>query len=228
MLTDVTDRERYREELERQNERLEQFASLVSHDLRNPLSVATGHFELLREEMEVATDNDHAAAVERGLTRMDELIDQILALARDGQPIEQWDAALLSSVVGECWEMIETSTAELHFDDDLTFKADEARLQRLFENLFRNAIDHGGPDVRVSVGALPDRRGFYISDNGPGIPEENRESVFEPGYTTREEGTGFGLAIVAEMVAAHGWEIQLTESEAGGTRFEILGVETVG
>lgn len=227
MLTDVTDRERYREELERQNERLERFASLVSHDLRNPLSVAKGHFELLREEVEIAAENDHAAAVDRGLTRMDELIDQILTLARDGQPVKQWDAVLLSSVVGECWEMVETSTAELHFDDDLTFKADEARLQRLLENLFRNAIDHGGPDVTVSVGALPDRRGFYVSDNGPGIPEANRESVFEPGYTTREDGTGFGLAIVAEMVAAHGWEIQLTESEAGGARFEILGVETV-
>jgi signal transduction histidine kinase len=227
MLTDVTDRERYREELERQNERLEQFASLVSHDLRNPLTVATGHFELLREDVEMAADNDHAEAVERALTRMDNLIEQILSLTRDGQPVEQWDAVLLSSVVRECWEMVETNTAELHLNDDLTFKADEARLQRLFENLFRNAIDHGGPDVTVTVGALPDRSGFYVSDDGPGIPEGDRESVFAPGYTTREEGTGFGLAIVAEMVAAHGWEIQVTESEAGGARFEISGVDTV-
>ncbi len=227
MLTDVTDRERYREELERQNERLEQFASLVSHDLRNPLTVATGHFELLREDVEMEADNDHAEAVERALTRMDNLIEQILSLTRDGQRVEQWDAVLLSSVVRECWEMVETNTAELRLNDDLTFKADEARLQRLFENLFRNAIDHGGPDVTVNVGSLPDRSGFYVSDDGPGIPEDDRESVFAPGYTTREEGTGFGLAIVSEMVAAHGWEIQVSESEAGGVRFEIVGVETI-
>lgn len=229
VFTDVTDRERYREELERQNERLERFASLVSHDLRNPLSVATGRFELLREEVEVAADNENAAAVERSLTRIDDLIEQILTLARDGQPVDQWDAVLLSSVVRGCWEMVETSTstAELRFEDDLTFKADQTRLKRLLENLFRNAIDHGGQDVTVTVGALPDRPGFYVSDDGPGIPEGDRESVFEAGYTTRKEGTGFGLAIVAEVVTAHGWEIQVTESETGGVRFEIFGVETL-
>ena len=227
VFTDVTDREMYREELERQNERLERFASLVSHDLRNPLNVASGRFELLRDEVEVAADNDHAEAVDRALTRMDALIDQILTLAREGKPVEQWDAVLLSSVTRGCWEMVETNTAELLVAEDLEFKADPARLKRLFENLFRNALDHGGPDVTVTVGALPDRPGFYVADDGPGIPEGDRDSVFEPGYTTSEEGTGFGLAIVAEMVAAHGWEIQVTESDAGGARFEIIGVETV-
>ncbi|MFC6613754.1 ATP-binding protein [Halopenitus salinus] len=227
LLTDVTDRERYREELVRQNERLEQFASLVSHDLRNPLNVATGRFELLREDVEEVAENEHAAAIERALTRMEDLIRQILSLARDGQPVEQWDAVLLSSVAQNSWEMVETNAAELRVEDDLTFKADPTRLQRLFENLFRNSIDHGGPDVTVSVGVLPDRPGFYVADDGPGIPESDRESVFDPGYTTREEGTGFGLAIVAETVAAHGWKIQVTESETGGVRFEILGVETV-
>lgn len=225
VFTDVTDRERSREEIERQNERLEQFASLVSHDLRNPLNVAQGRFELLREEIDGVAENDNAAAVERALTRMDELIAQILGLARDGEPVEQWDAVLLSSVARECWEMVETHSAELRIAEELTFKADEARLQRLFENLFRNAIDHAGPAVTVTVGALADESGFYVSDNGPGIPIENRESVFNPGYTTREEGTGFGLAIVAEIVTAHGWEIQVIESDTGGARFEIRGVE---
>ena len=123
--------------------------------------------------------------------------------------------------------MVETGTAELRLAEDLTFTADETRLQRLFENLFRNALDHGGPDVTVTVGVLPDRSGFYVSDDGPGIPEDERESVLEPGYTTHEEGTGFGLAIVSEVVTAHGWEIQVTESDAGGARFEIRGVEII-
>jgi len=84
--------------------------------------------------------------------------------------------------------MVETDTAELRVDDDLAFKADPARLKRLFENLFRNALDHGGPDVTVTVGALSDKPGFYVFDDGPGIPEGDGDSVFEPGYTTREEG----------------------------------------
>jgi len=130
---------------------------------------------------------------------MDDLIAQILTLARDGQPVEQWDAVLLSSIVQESWEMVETNTAELQVENDLAFKADSARLQRLLENLFRNALDHGGPDVTVTVGTIPDCPGFYVSDDGPGIPESNRDSVFDPGYTTREQGTGFGLAIVAEI-----------------------------
>ena len=223
----MTDRERYREELERQNERLDRFASLVSHDLRNPLNVATGRFELLRDEVGVAEDNEHAAAVDRALARMDDLIEQILTLAREGTPVEQWDGVLLSSVARGCWEMVETNSAELRVADDLEFKADPARLQRVFENLFRNALDHCGQDVTVTIGALPDRPGFYVSDDGPGIPESDRDSVFEPGYTTREEGTGFGLAIVDEMVTAHGWKIQVTESDAGGARFEVFGVEPV-
>lgn len=225
VLTDVTNRERYREELERQNDRLERFASLVSHDLRNPLNVATGRFELLREEEEVPADNEHVAAVDRALTRMDELIEQILALAREGKPVEQWDAVLLSGAAKRGWEMVETTTAELRVDSELEFEADPERLQRLFENLFRNALDHGGPDVTVTVGTLADRPGFYVSDDGPGIAESDRDAVFEPGYTTREEGTGFGLAIVAEMAAAHGWTVQVTESDSGGARFEILGGE---
>jgi signal transduction histidine kinase len=227
VFTDVTDRETYREELERQNHRLERFASLVSHDLRNPLNVATGRFEILCETAELAEDDDNVAAIDRALTRMDDLIEQILALAREGQPVEQWDAVSLSSVVEECWEMVETDAAELRIDDDVAFEADPTRLRRLFENLFRNAIEHGGSDVTVTVGALSDRSGFYVSDEGPGIPKAARDAAFEPGFTTHDSGTGFGLAIVAEMVAAHGWEIRLIESETGGARFEILGVDPV-
>jgi len=225
VFSDVTERERYRRELERQNDRLEQFAGMVSHDLRNPLNVAQGRFKLLSEE--VAQEDANAAAVERALTRMEELIEEILTLARDGQPVEQWDAVLLSAVVTDCWKIVETGTADICVKDDIAFKAGPTRVQRLFENLFRNAVDHSGTDVTVTVGALPDRSGFYVADDGPGTSHGERYSVFEPGFSTREEGTGFGLAIVAEIVGAHGWEVQITEGDTGGARFEIRGVETV-
>jgi len=223
--TDVTEREQYRQELERQNERLDRFASLVSHDMRNPLNVAQGRFELLREDLEV--DDDNVAAIDRALTRMETLIGEILTLARDGQQIEHWDAVRLSTIVQDCWAMVATGDAELTLDDDLTFEANPDRVKRLFENLFRNAIDHGSTDATVTVGKLSDQPGFYVADDGPGIPPAERSDAFEAGYTTSEAGTGFGLAIVAEIVAAHRWDIHVTESEDGGARFEITGVTIV-
>jgi signal transduction histidine kinase len=70
--------------------------------------------------------------------------------------------------------------------------------------------------------------GFYVEDDGPGIPKEKRETVLQAGYSSDADGTGFGLAIVKEIVEAHGWEIRVTESEEGGARFEIAGVDFAG
>jgi signal transduction histidine kinase len=110
--------------------------------------------------------------------------------------------------------------------------ADETTLRQALENLYRNAAEHGtdgvdaGSDgsITVAVGATPD--GFYVADDGAGIPADERDQVFEHGYTTRSEGTGFGLSIVREIVEAHDWSITVTESEDGGARFEISGVES--
>lgn len=89
-------------------------------------------------------------------------------------------------------------------------------LRQLLENLLTNAVEHGGPDVAVEVG-LTDT-GFYVADDGPGVPAAERDQVFEHGFTTG--GTGVGLAVAAEIADAHGWETRLVESSAGGARFE--------
>jgi signal transduction histidine kinase len=94
----------------------------------------------------------------------------------------------------------------------------------VFENLFRNAVEHAGDDVTITVGTLDG--GFYVDDDGPGIPEDERDRVFEAGYSTGEAGTGFGLSIVRDVVEAHGWDIRVVEGADGGARFEITGVET--
>jgi len=78
-------------------------------------------------------------------------------------------------------------------------------------------------DVMVTVGVLTD--GFYVEDDGPGIPPDRRDRVFDSGYTSAEDGTGLGLNIVERIVEAHGWEIAVTEGHDGGARFEITGVE---
>jgi signal transduction histidine kinase len=101
--------------------------------------------------------------------------------------------------------------------------ADKNRLQQLFENLFRNAVEHAGPDVAIRVGALDD--GLYVEDDGSGIPEDEHERVLDPGYSTAEESTGYGLAIVNRIVDAHGWSLSIMDGADGGARFEIRGVE---
>ena len=221
-LSDITHREQYRRELERQNERLDQFASMISHDLRNPLNVASGRLAIAREEC----DSEHLEAAATAHARMEELIEEVLTLAQQGQPIDETGTVDLSAVAAQCWKVVETTGAELVTEDDLTLIADVDRLQQLLENLFRNAIEHGSGDVTIRVGTIDGDDGFYVADDGPGIPPEDREQVFESGYTTADEGTGFGLAIVKEIADAHGWIITITESADGGAQFEIRGVET--
>ena len=240
---DITERERYRRRLEAKNEQLESFTSMVSHDLRNPLNVAQGNGEIIRERFEDARNEDGSYdpldpetvetvgnavdAVSRSLTRMEVMIADLLVLAREGQSIDDTEPVSLTTVVEGCWEMVTKRDATLVTRDELRFSADPDRLQQLFENLFRNAIEHGGEDVTIRVGALADGIGFYVEDDGVGIPEDRRSQVFESGFTTNREGTGFGLSIVGEIVEAHGWEIGVTEGESGGARFEITGVESI-
>lgn len=208
-------------EIERQNEHLEQFAGVVSHDLRNPVNVAAGHLELVREECR----SDHLEPVARALVRMEELIDDVLTLARHGQPIGEPGPVPLRGAVTEAWSTAGAESAALVVADDLpTVRADETRLRELLENVFRNAIDHAGPDVTVAVGRLP--RGFSVEDDGPGIPEDRREKVLEWGHSTDRDGTGLGLGIVTQIAEAHGWSVAVTGGSNGGARFEVTGVES--
>jgi signal transduction histidine kinase len=95
----------------------------------------------------------------------------------------------------------------------------------LIENLLRNAVEHADAST-ITVGALPDESGFFVEDDGNGIPPDEREDVFDPGLTTADKGTGFGLSIVEEIADGHDWTVRVTAGEAGGARFEITGVET--
>ncbi|WP_132058791.1 PAS domain S-box protein [Halorussus amylolyticus] len=213
---DVTKRRKRKRKVERQNERLKEFASVVSHDLRNPLNVAQGHLELAHETGE----DRHFEKTDAALDRMESLIGDLLTLARQGQDVSDTEPTDLESVVRRSWATVSTGGSALRVDGDLgSIEADDGRLQELFENLFRNSVEHSDGDVTVSVGRSGD--GFYIADDGPGIPEAEREKVFEHGHTTAENGSGLGLSIVKGIVEAHDWEVSVGENEAGGARFDI-------
>ncbi|MGM0718638.1 MAG: sensor histidine kinase, partial [Halobacteriota archaeon] len=113
--------------------------------------------------------------------------------------------------------------ATLNIETDRVIRSDRDRLRHLLENLMRNAVEHGESDVTVTVGDLED--GFYIEDDGAGIPIDLRERVFESGVSTADHGTGLGLAITKQVAEAHDWEIRVKNGDEGGARFEITGVE---
>lgn len=226
---DVTERkcrireiERQATELEAQNERLEQFTSIVSHDLRNPLNVADGSLELAREECE----SEYLDDVQYSLDRMNDLVDDLLTLARKGHSGDTPEPVDLAELATACWYHVETGDATLETPADLRFMADRSRLQQLLENLVRNAVEHGGEDVTVTVGTCDG--GFYVADDGPGIPPGNHERVFEVGFSTNRDGTGLGLSIVEQVADAHGWDVRITEGSTGGARIEIVGVTDHG
>lgn len=208
--------------LTRQNERLDQFASVVSHDLRSPLNVAQ-----LSVEGELATrDSKQLTMAHNALERMDEMIHDMLQLARAETSVDEVEPVVLQSVVERAWKTVETSDAmlEITLSHDATVKGELSLLRSIFENLFSNAVSHNDPPVTVCVGLLGDEEnptGFYVEDDGTGIEPEERSEVFEYGYTTGEGASGLGLSIVRDFVEAHGWTIRLTDGADGGARFEI-------
>ncbi|AZH25326.1 PAS domain S-box protein [Haloplanus aerogenes] len=260
---DISERVERERELQRQNDRLEELASVVSHDLRSPLNVAAGRLEWAQEEC----DSPHLDDAATALKRMDRLIDDLLMLAGHRNRGIELTSIDLDSFVDRCWANVVTDGATLDRRTERTIMADESRLAQLFENLFRNSVEHGSTDgrpeaddaedtfergatddeaasnaagggedaVTITVGPLPD--GFYVADDGPGIPESERDRIFEAGYSTNDGGTGLGLAIVLDVVESHDWEIDVVEShdweidvvesDTGGARFEITGVEIV-
>jgi len=218
---DISEKKAQQKELERANERLESFARIVSHDLRNPLAVAQGYLEIAEAE----SPNENHSTVETALNRMETLIEGLLQSAFSEDTTVDLESVDLADLAEACWTNIVHDGATLEIAVDRPLRADVLGLTQLLENLFRNAIEHGRDTVAITIGHLDD--GFYIEDDGGGIPEDAREHVFDSGYSDSTDGTGLGLAIVRGIVDAHGWSLRLTESASGGARFEFTDVEGV-
>jgi signal transduction histidine kinase len=185
------------------------------------LNVAIGETELLRDEC----DSDRVDTVAQAHRRMEELIESVLTLVRSVEEGVTVESVAVATVAEQGWRSVDTADATLSVDTDQRINADPSQLQQLFENLFRNAVEHTDETVTIIVGAVAN--GFFVADTGPGIPPDEREEIFTSGYSTTADGTGLGLAIVNEVVRAHGWEITVEDSNQGGTQITITGVDAV-
>jgi len=235
LVHDVTDRRERQRTLERKNEQLDEFASVVSHDLRNPLSVAEGYVDMIADRADDPEVETLAAEAAQSHDRMERLIDDVLSMARGGDTVADPSNVSVADVARDAWSNVDGPSMQLSLapdTEDCRVLADRDKLQRAFENLFRNAREHAGDDVTVIVDcdlgseSVFDPTGdtLYVDDDGPGIPPEDREDVLEKGYTTSADGTGFGLPIVREIAEAHGWDLRIEESDAGGTRIVFADV----
>ncbi|WP_281194410.1 GAF domain-containing protein [Halorubrum sp. F4] len=221
--------------LQRELDRLEKFAGVVSHDLRNPLTVANGRLELLRGLIDGEDAHEQLDLVEDAHERMGELIDDLLELAREGRTVDDPEPVALAESATEAWRTVDTDGVTLEVETgDTTVHADPERLRTLLENLFRNSVEHGstesradpGPGVTVNVGTLSD--GFFVADDGPGFDGVDPEEAMEYGVSSDDHGSGLGLAIVREIADAHGWRVTVDEDGAGsgteggdGARFQF-------
>ncbi|MFQ3285157.1 MAG: PAS domain S-box-containing protein [Natronomonas sp.] len=235
---DISERKSRERELEAKTERLDKFASIVSHDLQTPITVADARLDLAMSEC----DSEHLPPIGDALERMEEIVDATLTLAREGQVVDETETVELVAAAERWADPIGPDMTLRIEAGNLTVEADRERLRRVMENLFSNAVEHGstnnrseaddavdhcGDEVTVVIGELEDDDGFYVADDGPGIPDDVGDEILEPGHSLSPDGTGFGLAIVKEIAEAHGWEIDVTESELGGARFELSGVDMV-
>ncbi|MEF8820294.1 MAG: HAMP domain-containing sensor histidine kinase, partial [Haloferacaceae archaeon] len=216
---DVTDRELLTAELTRRAERLEEVASIVSHDLRNPLNVVTGRLQLAEE----TGDLSHVEPARRATDRLCGLVDDVQALARRGQHVREADRTPVDLAVTArmAWGSVGTGRATLDAASvaGTTVEADEDRLRELFRRLFENAVAHAGPEATVTVEPTAD--GFAVVDDGPGFDPEAADRLLDPGYTTADDRTGFGLAVVAAIATAHGWRVRTEPSGDGGARVAV-------
>ena len=219
IIRDVTDHKRRKQELQRQNERLDEFASMLAHELRNPLGIAQGYLRVA----EMDDSEDAFEEVRGALDRMERMINEMLDLARKPDSVNDKEITEFHDIVEDAWSRVAPPEATLVLENvEGEISADIDRLSQVFENLFRNAIEHVGRDVTVQVERIPN--GVCVIDDGPGIAPEDRELVFQSGFTT-DNGTGLGLSIVQQIVEAHGWEINVYEANTSGSRFEITGLD---
>ncbi len=209
--------------------------------------MVSGRLELARERYE---DDDDLAAASVSLDRAFALIEELLAVASGERPPMEPEPVALADAAEHCWQPVTADAGELRVESDRVIQADEARLYHLLENLFTNAVEHGSAGLSTGSAEAVDRApngrstppeatdrvtvtvgdldgGFYVEDDGVGIPEADRDRAFQLSYSTRESGTGVGLSLVRQVVEAHGWSLSVTESDAGGLRLEFTGVDVV-
>ncbi len=234
-LQDVTEDRRVRARIESANASLERVAAVIAHDLRSPLVAIAGFADLLIERS--GLEGDDAGFLERiqaNTHRALDLLQDIVDEARrdplapagevDLEEVAAWATDALADWIGR-------RSAKVEVEELPRVQGHEASLRQVLLNLLSNSLKfHRGPEtprIRISAAELTHLVELRVDDNGPGVPEEERDAIFEEGYRgTRDvqdgvQGSGLGLATVRQIAERHGSLLTVGDSDLGGARFAL-------
>lgn len=217
------------EELKRSNEELEQFAYVVSHDLREPLRTVSNYVGLLERRYGDELDENAREFIDyalEGAERTRRRMDDILTYSRVGRGDLDRSPVQLENVLATVEENLadRLDDAELVVDELPTVSGDEGQLVQVFQNLVGNAVDHGGdtPEIHVSAEREDDQWVVSVSDDGPGIDPDLADVVFDIFRSGPDsEGSGIGLTIAKKIIDRHGGSIRLETTPGEGTTFLV-------
>ncbi len=221
-----------RREVETRSRRsLEDLSASIAHEIRNPITAAKSLVQQMGEDPASGENLEYAGLALSELDRVERSISHLLRYARDEEP--RFEPVVLGEIARSAVDGLRERAAsqgiELSLDCDRAgeMRGDQEKLRRVIENLISNAIDAvreaGTPLGRVEVLGGENLAGselwLRVVDNGSGIPEEDRERIWSPFYTTKDSGTGLGLALSRKTIEAHGGRIELLTDARRGSEF---------
>lgn len=216
------------DEIKELEKRIEQFMSVITHDLRNPLNTAQGYTNMYEED----SNDSHLRWVKKAHSRIEQLISDMIHLLRFGEKIVSFETHTIGNIAEDAWKSIDTQNTKVNINSTAEVEVSYERCKKLLEILFTNAIQHNNDTITINVGDVVedgDIIGFYVEDNGRGIPKNSSKDIFEHGYSTTNNGTGLGLTIVKIITDVHDWKIEAVsldeieeERKSRGARFNIL------
>src|SRR5438094_7335848 len=203
-------------------------AAGLAHETRNPLNIIRGLAQMISKQKEASPEvRSRSREI---IDETDRVTAQLNEFINYSRPREVRRAALaLGSVIGEVVRALNYDIEEKQIrlqvvDEQLVIEADEQLLRQALFNLLNNAVQavEAGGEIRIIAGKRNAEEAFLeVRDNGPGVAPEHRAEIFKPYFTTHEEGTGLGLAVVQQIVLAHGWEIECLANQPKGALFRI-------
>ena len=233
LVSDITAQHTLQRELGRKTRlsSLGEMAARLAHQIRTPLSSTVLYVDQLSKDLDQAKRERICNALRAQLSQTESLITSMLGFVRGGsllclEPSNVKD--VVEGALASCKGVIEASGASISvnkINPSLQILASPTELASVIGNMLQNAIQvcDGQADIEVWAGAVNQHMMLIrVSDNGPGIPEEFIEQVFDPFFTTRAAGTGLGLAVLASVVERHGGTVHATNRESGGAQFTIL------
>jgi signal transduction histidine kinase len=198
----------------------------IAHEVRNPLGGLELYAGLLRDALANQPERlDEVARIEREVGHLKAVVNEFLEFAR--RPSPRLETVALRPLFDEIRELASTgapggAAVAVDVTDGIAVRADAVQVRRALLNLARNAVAAArGGHVQLAAVPQDDRVRIEVRDDGPGVAPDLREKIFTPFFTTREKGTGLGLAFVREIVRDHGGEVAVRDAPGGGSVFSF-------